>query len=87
MTPLQAAKKCAEELEKMGYADVRVWDEEKVKNQGFSVAAKAQIACEGVDFCDIQLNSQGPFKKGMQPYSGVFCEPYSCWLMSFYIDK
>ena len=86
MTPYQAAQALAKHLKDKG-CDATAWDRNTTLQRGWCVA-DAAVACEGgPDIVEMQLDLKGPFKSGMQPWDGVFAEPYSTWLMCFYSDK
>jgi len=82
----QAAESFAAWLRKNGYGQPTVWDQAKVQQMGWGKAtADAAVCLEGTSgLATMQVWERGWFKKGMQPFPGVFCEPYSEWLMCFY---
>ena len=84
MTPYQAAQNLVSWLKERGYVDAVAYDKEKVEQMGWC-KADAQVGCEGADLVGLQMEERhGPFKGCSQPFPGVFCEPYSSWLMCFY---
>ena len=84
-----AAQEFANWLKANGHGDAMVWDAAKVKECGWgSATADAAVCLEGsVQMAEMQVWERGWFKGGMQPVKGVFVEPYSEWLMNFYIEK
>lgn len=86
LSPLQAAHKFAGYLRRQGYQP-SVWDAAKVKETGWTQADACVCLEGGPDLSLMQLYERGPFKGcDMQPWPGVFVEPYSTWLMTFRKD-
>jgi len=87
LTPMEAAEDLAAKLKAEYGVDAKAWDSQKLIETGWT-AADAAVACEGMDISEEQLYERGPFKNSnMQPYEGLFLEPYSSWLMCIYREN
>lgn len=85
LTPMAAAEDLAAKLKAEYGVDAKAWDSERLIETGWTTA-DAAVACEGMDISEEQVWERGPFQDGMQPYEGLFLEPYSSWLMCIYRD-
>lgn len=87
ITPLAAAESTAAAYRALGF-EATVWDRDKCRDMGYSPSADAAVACEGATMAEDQVWERGPWAdcpETMQPFGGVFAEPYSEWLMCFYV--
>ena len=85
-TPLAAAERIAEAYRALGFPDAKAWDADKCRETGWTTA-DAAVVCEGATMAEDQVRERGPWAdcpESMQPFDGVFAEPYSEWLMCFY---
>ena len=86
---IKAANSFANWLKKQGHSDAQVWDKKKVEEMEWgSGTADAAVCLEGGPrLAEMQVFERGWFKNGMQPFEdkGVFIEPYSEWLVYFYL--
>lgn len=77
-TPETAAVDCARALQRAGYSDAtaRLLDDSK--------GAWAVYLEGGPDLSAAQIEEEGPFADGLQPWPGVFVEAYASYRLDFF---